>query len=419
VLAGLGLAAATPLLPWSIARGGTTPAPRRLVLFYTPHGTIHDAWVPANAATFELGRILSPLAPFRDRIVQIDGLRIHAEESIGAPHTKGPVLLWTADGLEDGPRLFMRDDYYFGWNLGPSVDQVIADSLEGTTRLRSLEVGVLSGIGFPGHRMIYRAPSRPLGPLQRPEDTFRRVFGPSSSGAERIRTRRRSVLHSVAGDLAAVSGRVSADDRAKIEAHAAAIEDIERALDASACAPPVLDLSGDPGANLELPRTLDLQMQLVARALRCDATRVASIQVSVAENDGLVYPWVDVEEGHHQITHRTDAPSVEQLTRIYEWYATRFAALLGHLDAIPEDGGTVLDHTMVVWGSELGAGATHSFDRVPFVVAGGGIAGGRYLDAAGASHSRLLVSMAHWMGLTGIDRFGGLDPSTGPLAGLV
>jgi hypothetical protein len=178
------------------------------------------------------------------------------------------------------------------------------------------------------------------------------------------------------------------------------------------------------GSNENAPVVTDAHMQIMARAAACDLTRVMSLQYRVGENDNNPYPWLGVTDGHHTLTHAGDNDLVarDKLIKIYAWYAEMFGKLLGYLDAIPEAGGTVLDNSIVVWGSELGKGNSHDFRRTPFVFAGragGKVAGGRYLELPrGTSHSRLLVSMCQLMGLGDITTFGKNDNGTGPLTQL-
>ena len=145
-----GLAGAATLAPFVpvTSRAAEAGPIRRLVLLFTPHGTVRDAWLPTGSETgFALPTILAPLERHRDHLVVLDGLRID-DASVGAPHTKGSPLLWTASPLIED-QTFSRDDgngvYYYGWNSGPSIDQVIADALNPPTPWRSLELGVING----------------------------------------------------------------------------------------------------------------------------------------------------------------------------------------------------------------------------------------------------------------------------------
>jgi hypothetical protein len=141
----------------------------------------------------------------------------------------------------------------------------------------------------------------------------------------------------------------------------------------------------------------------------------------VGENDGYPYRFLGVPEEHHITTHDTAPEKQAQIAKIYHYYADRFAYLLKQLDDVPEGTGTMLDHTLVIWGSEIGTGYTHDFKNVPFVVAGGGAYGvrtGRYLKVApGTYHNRLIVSAMRFMGAD-VETFGSTDQERGSLPGL-
>ena len=178
-----------------------------------------------------------------------------------------------------------------------------------------------------------------------------------------------------------------------------------------------------PARMTDVPGLLECPVSSWCRApSRCDLTRIASVQMAVAENDHTIYDWIGVDqEIHHLITHSTTPASLDALTTIYAWYAEQLASLMDRLAAVPEGDGTLLDHTLIVWGTELGRGWDHRFDQVPFVLAGG--AGGawptgRFLTAPGTKHNRLLVSVARAMGVP-LDQFGGTDDGVGGLAGLL
>ena len=426
-LRGLGSAAAlAPFMPVLDAYADGT-APTRVVFLFTPHGTIRENWLPSGSETsFTLSPILAPLARHKERLVILDGLNI-IDDSVGAPHTKGSPLLWTASPLLEDTT-FSRDDgdgiYYYGWNSAESIDQHIARALTQETPYRSLQFGVRSGGNHPGHRMSYVGPAAPLAPEDDPYAMYDRLFNAGSSAgsiASQL-ARRRSILDLVSADLGRIRSKVPSADQDKLDAHLAAIRDIEYTLDTSVvCEPPTIatDLTTAMG---DVPRVWQAQWQMLARALACDMTRVASMQFAVAENDHTLYEWLGIDyEIHHLITHSNTDEAKADLSILYAWYSEQLAYFLDLLDAIPEGDGTVLDHTLVVWGSEIGRGWDHSFDLVPFVVAGGGNGAwptGRFLDAGGVEHNRLLVSIARAMGVD-IDTFGGTDPSVGGLPGLL
>ena len=170
---------------------------------------------------------------------------------------------------------------------------------------------------------------------------------------------------------------------------------------------------------------IEAQFDLIAAALACDLTRVASLQYCFGDNDGYPYPWLGITEGHHELTHAADDDQVswDKVQKIHTWYSEKFASLLDKLDAIHEGDGTLLDNCLVVWGSELGKGNSHSFHSTPFIAAGGAsgaFATGRYLEFNEMlDHNRLLVSICRAMGLSQVDTFGNTDVGTGPLPGFL
>jgi hypothetical protein len=425
-LTGLGAACVTaPLLPILNASAQEARFPKRLILFFTPHGTIWDAWMPTGTTTdFTLGPILKPLEKHQKKLVVLSGLNMQ-DVGVGAPHTKGLPLLWTGSKLIED-MTFTREDgsggMYYGWNGGPSVDQVIAQSIGGATPYPSLEFGLRSGGSNPASRMIYSDAQRPLEPETDPWAAFTRLFAMAGEAqiAERL-----SAVDLLRAELARIKPRIASSERLKIEAHVDAIDHLEKRLQtrAKACAGPSLPgaVNVQDSANAQV--VIDAQMQIITSALACDLTRIASFQYTIGDNDDSAYPWLGFSDGHHTLSHEPDSnlDAKAKLTQIYTWYATKFASLLDQLDAIPEGDGTLLDNSMVVWGSELGTGNSHSFAPTPFVVAGGASGAfktGRWLDFGGkADHNRLLVSMCRTFGLSDVDTFGNTDAGSGPLPG--
>ncbi|MDZ4697063.1 MAG: DUF1552 domain-containing protein [Deltaproteobacteria bacterium] len=425
-----------PFVPWPSLEAFAAPAaPRRLVLWFTPHGTIWEKWrTGGTPAAPTLGPILSPLERHKANLIIPEGMRVRAD-GVGAPHTKGPPLLWTGSKLKED-MTFTRGDgsggMYYGWNTGPSVDQVIIQTIKPATPFPSLEFGVRSGGSHPGSRMIYQAAEKPLSPESDPQRAFTRLFGDTSQSVDKLKTLtedRHGVLGLVNQELTAFKGKVSAADRLKIESHLAAIGSIEKRLldGAKACAvqkpAPVVDSNQSDNQ----PATFDEQIDLLAVALGCGLTNFASMQYRVGENDGgYLYKWLGLTtQEHHLLTHSADNDGAGwgMAEKIYTWYAERFARFLDKLAALPENGGSVLDNTIVVWGSEIGKGNNHSFDNVPFVIAGGrnmGLQPGRAMRfAGGVDHSRLLVSLCQIMGASAINTFGNNEKGTGPLPGLI
>ncbi len=422
-----------PLLESRRARGQAAGFPKRLVLFYTPHGTIWNQWLPTGTETsFTLSPILAPLAKHQSQLTVIGGLGI-PDKGVGAPHTKGPSLLWGGSTLADDGT-FNRADCSggctYGWNTSPSIDQLIVNAIAPPTTYKSLQFGTRCGGNNPASRMIYTAAQAPLAPETDPWAAFGRLFSTPAtpSALAKQQSERRSTLDVALAELTALRTRVSAADRAKLDAHAGSIRAIETRLQATqpaACVSPTLATKVDANAEANTPAVMDGHFDLMAAALACDLTRVVSYQHVIGDNDGTTYSWLGHTTAHHGMTHAPDSDTATWalVQQIYTWYATKFGELLDRLAAVPEGAGTMLDNTLVVWGSELGKGNTHSFAQVPFVVAGGAggaVRQGRFLQVApGTTHNRLLVAMAQAMGATSVNTVGSTDTGTGPLPGLL
>jgi hypothetical protein len=411
---------ALALFPWLDAVAA--PSPMRLLLFFTPHGTVWDQWRPTGGETgFTFSPILEPLEPHRDRMVIVDGVELKVGTDYYIPHTYTMPLLWTGSPIDTSTSDFCREDHgqCFGWNTGVSVDQFIATQLAGVpTPYSSIELGVGCGGLHPATRMIYTGPAMPRSPLDAPDIAFSTLFGtvdPDELQAEKDARRRQSVLDRAVADFSSRRAQLSPEDQARLDAHADSIRDLELSLTA-VCEPPV-----EP-TGVDSQTIIDHQSDLMAAALGCGLTRVASLQIRIADNDNTLYPWVGLDAGgHHTMSHDSGAPSQATLASLYRWYSERFAYLLDRLAAMPDsDGRSVLDNTLVIWGSELGRAWDHDISNVPFVFAGATdlLRAGRYLSGSTIVHGRVLVSACHAMGLTDVETYGSLDTGTGPLPGL-
>ena len=437
-----------PLLPLLARAQSASGPPLRLVLMYQPHGVIRGAtpyeaysWLPkGDANSLTLSDTLSPLEAHKSRLTVIDGLDMTGG-AYGAPeegpHTRNTSHLWSGSPLDENSKLFSREQgggqRYFGWSLGTSIDQTIAAQVGLTTPFRSIEAGVRTGSGSrPMNRMIYKAPGEPLSPEDNPKALFDRIFAgfmPSAPATmDKLAAQRKSVLDSVAKDLTRLQGTVAVEDRQKVQAHLEALRAIERRLNGFglSCAPVAPPGVTDPQANDSMPMVTKLQLDVLAQALACGSTNVASIQFDRNENSPTRFTWVLPGEtrGHHEISHldEGDGPDgVMRLAAIQKWYATQLAYFLDRLAAIPEGNGTLLDNTLVLWGTEVAVGSTHSEQGVPFILAGATskLKGGRFLQFTdNTRHARLLVSVANLFGLNSVQKYGTTDTGSGPMAGL-
>jgi hypothetical protein len=260
--------------------------------------------------------------------------------------------------------------------------------------------------------------------MQNPANAFDRIFGGAigePSALAELRRRRQSVLDTVTGDYERLQRRLGAEDRARIDAHLTALRDVERAVTALDDGP-TCTIPGRPASTSRFVEVVAANMRLGVLAMACELTPVVTFQWSTGESD-LAFDWLGHSRNHHTISHDADtnATSQDQLVAINRWYASRFADLLAAMSEAREgDGSRLLDHAAVLWANELGKGNNHSFQDIPYVLAGGAggaIRGGRYLHYPSAPHGDLFVSIMQALGLD--DRtFGAPEHVRGPLAGL-
>jgi len=410
--------------------------PKRFVVFFSANGTIPGNWVPDGVGgDFSMSPILGPLAAHKAKLNVLSGIDMLSTRSgPGDGHQKGMGHMLTGTELLEGDQFpGGGNSGTAGWGGGISVDQELVKHIGQTTRLGSLELGVQVRSATVWSRMSYLGADQPVPPEENPYAAFERVFGNLGDDplgrAERV-ARRRTVLDTVMSDYQNLSARLGASDRQRLDNHLESIREVERRLDANAgvgesCATPTLGEVIDHNANDNYPLVGRLQMDLLAMALACDLTRVASLQWSRSVSN-VRFSWLPtpVPEGHHQLSHEGDSngDAVDKLTRINTWYAEQFAYLLGRLDSMPEGDGTVLDNTLVLWCNELGKGNSHTRNNMPYVLAGGAggaVRGGRHLAFDGDHpHNNLLVSILNAFDVD-TDSFGNPAFCTGPIPGLV
>lgn len=428
MLEAMGVSAAlAPFVPLlRSAKGGEEAAPKRFITFFTPHGTIYENWLPTGTVDdWELSPILAALAPVKDRTIVVDGLDIVASGPPGGPHTVGPAYLFTGSPMLEGDEFeHQTSGGPHGWGSSISVDQAIAEVVGASTPFKSLELGVQNGGAHPGARISYAGPGQPLAPEPNPQATFNKLFGGQNQSVEakaKLKADRLRVVDLVKDELDALEGKVNQSDRLKIEAHIAGINQIEDWVNAEYdCGE--FDLGPVP-APYDLAQTdvlMQQQIDLLVEAMACGVTNVGSLMLRVGENDNFAYPFLGDEQLHHSTTHAADSDAEARawMTNVYAWYAEMLAHLALRLDGIEDpQGGTMLDNTIIVWGTEIAKGNTHSWQDMPFVVVGGGggsLVTDRFLRYGGQNHCRLLVSLCNAMGLD-VTTFGGFDDGAGPL----
>lgn len=425
LLQGLGAASLlAPFVPSAAIRAetGGGAGPKNLLLVFWPNG-LERGWEPTGPADdYAMSVTLDAFSPFRDKMVLLGGLKGGMTNDILA-HDEGMPCMWTgAQGNAEETRV-----------SNPSIDQVVANVISTDTPFRSLEfgVGALTKPADATNVMVFAGPDEPLLAEDDPNRMFDRIFGAPTASPEELaqaRARKKSVLDAVGGGLDRVRGYYGGQERAKIDAHLEAVRSIEERLDQS------VDLScsegyqphdlGDQGvleyANFE--EVADLQMDLIARSFMCQVTRVASLQMTFTGTD-IRIPGVNPDFGFHQVMHERTAGEKRDINR---FFVSTVARMLERLDQeLYVDGRTLLDDTLVVFGTEMSIG-NHGNYPIPFFLAGGGghpIELGRWLDLSDQRPrtSRLMVSIAHAMGLTEMQSFGDYSDSdsVGPLEELL
>ncbi|MFV8751744.1 DUF1552 domain-containing protein [Nannocystaceae bacterium ST9] len=433
-----GLAIGLPLLDAMLvgsASAGPPTLPKRLIVMYTPNGTIADEFWPSGGEDdFTLSPILQPLAGHRDRLLILRGIDMLSSLSgPGDAHQKGTGQCLTATELLDGD--FAGDGgASAGWAGGISLDQEVANHVGDATPFRSLELGVAVQGASVRSRISYRAAGQPLPPENSPYAAYQRLFGDSLGdplAIERRIARRHTVLDAVADQHRALRDRLGGDDRDKLANHLLGIEAIRARLDhsmiefAGACQPLEQGAPIDPDLVANMPILGQLQMDLLATAIACDITRVGSLMwTNSTANHVLSFVDPAIVEGHHSLAHKGDEDLVKiaQSSKINAWYAQQLAYLLDRLAAIPEGEGSVLDNTVILWTNEQAKGNNHDRLDMPYVLAGsagGHFATGRYVQFPDQKlgHNRLMVSLLHAMDIDA-DEFGNPEFGTGPLPGL-
>jgi hypothetical protein len=429
-----GVALALPFLDAMAPRASAASFPKRFVVFFTGLGTVKGKWAPTGTETsFSLGPILSPLAPFQDRLLVLEGIDMEsAYHGPGDPHQQGIGHALTGAELLEGD-LFVYSCNALktvGWGGGVSLDQLLAQRIGGATKLPSLELGVQVEFANVSARVSYQGPGLPVPPDDDPAHVFDRVFGDLSESPKSVALRdmkRRRVLDAVLDDYRALAPKLGAEDRYKLDSHLGAVADLERRLHLThggaegACEAPSLGPVPAIYANDDYPAIGRLQMDLLAAALACDLTRVATLQWTTVQT-GKVFTWLGQTEPHHTLSHASDldAPAQQALIDIGTWHSGELAYLLGKLASMPEGDGSVLDNTIVLWCTDVSRGNTHSRRDMPYVIAGSGggaLQTGRHLKYAGAPHNDLLLALALAMDVP-LTTFGDPAYNTGPLTGL-
>jgi hypothetical protein len=389
-LRGMGAAIALPALdamfPAFAARGlAAARPPVRLAFTYVPNGITMADWTPAGeGAGFEFSRILRPLEPFRDDTLVLSGLAHRNGAALGdgpGDHARAAASYLT--GVH--PRKTAGADI----QNGISVDQIAAQQLAGQARFPSLELGCddsrTIGNCDSGYSCAYtnslawRGPATPLPPETNPRLVFERLFGdidtslPPETRARRL-LHRRSILDLVTDRTTALMGDLGPSDRRKLDEYLSSIREIEQRIERAE-----KDLTGvmpaidkPTGIPVQYADYVNLMFDLQIVAFQTDSTRVVTMMMG-REGSLRTYPEIGVPDPHHPLTHHRGNPEwIEKVTRVNAMHMERFAGFVKKLRDTPDADGTLLDHSVLVYGSGLSDGNKHTHDDLPVVIVGRG-----------------------------------------------
>jgi hypothetical protein len=417
-----------PSLSWA----ASAKRRQRLVFLFSPNGVIpKHFWPDEDGEEFALKRILKPLEPFKDQLLTLQGVD-NKIKGDGDGHMRGIGCLLTGIELFPGD-IQGGSDTPAGWSMGISVDQHIKNKLQADpatqTRFGSLEFGVMvPDRADTWTRMSYAGPNQPVAPISDPYQMFDKLYGQAKN-----RQLLASVLDELSEDFSKVQQMVSSEDRRILDEHLEMVRTVELELKAELAhqdeektaghAVPKLPANVDED-NDNMPQISRMQIELLVNSFLADFARIATVQITRSVGNARMR-WLDIEEGHHQLSHEPDSneKAYEKLIKINTWYCEQVAHLAKRLAETPEPGGdgSLLDNTTIIWTNELGKGNSHTRNDIPFVCVGGGLGFkmGRAVKQNRVPHNRWLLSITEAMGHPE-KTFGNPDYcGDGPLTGLV
>jgi hypothetical protein len=430
MLKGMGATLALPLLDSMIpartllAQTAAHPSPR-LGFVYVPHGAVMAHWTPPTEGTgFEFTRILQPLEPFRGSLNVVSGLG-HKAADTTAVHSLSPTT-WLS-GVR--PKPTQGVDAY----AGVTADQIAAQQIGQDTMLPSMELATEDHSGLIGacdrdygciymNTLSWRTPTTPLPMEINPRKVFERMFGHGGTPAARLaRTRQdRSILDAITGQAADLQRTLGPHDRATVDQYLENVREIERRV----------QLAGNenvtelvlPAAPAGIPFSYEehvkLMYDLLALAYQANITRVFTFMVA-REVSNRTYPQVGVSDGHHAISHHQNrAEKLEKNVKIQTYHTGLFAYFLEKLQSTPDGDGSLLDHSTILYGSNMSNSNAHDHFPLPTLLVGGGagrLEGGRHLKYPDRTPmTNLLVTLLDKTGVE-VDTLG---DATGPLVSL-
>jgi hypothetical protein len=406
-LRGLGTVLALPMLDAMVPALGRSlrvdlRAPVRMAFVYVPNGIVMKDWTPKGAGKdYLFTRILKPLEALREDVLVISNLDSRTGNALGdgpGDHARAGASFLTGVHCRKTAGSDIRG--------GVSVDQVAATRFAGVTRFPSLELGCEDsrtvGDCDSGYSCAYtnslswRTPQTPMPPEVNPRAAFERLFGTAEDLSLDPKTRarrnkyRKSILDLVREDTQGLLKILGPGDRRKMDEYLFSVRDVEQRIesaekDARQVVPGIDKPTGIP---FEFPQYVKLMCDLQVLAFQSDLTRIVTLVIG-REGSNRVYPEIGISDPHHPLTHHRNNPEwIEKVTRINTLHAELFAYLLQRLKSTTEENGSLLDHSMLIYGSGLSDGNSHSHEALPVLLAGrggGSLKPGRHVIATAAT----------------------------------
>jgi hypothetical protein len=440
MLRGLGTAMALPALEAMMPKlaytavtgtAAATAGPKRLAWIYVPNGVDMASWKPATVgANYELSTTLKALAAYKDRMIVASGLACTKANPNGdgpGDHARANAAYLTGvqPSKSEGSNI----------HLGISADQAAATKIGHLTRFPSLELGMEEGAqgrcdsGYScayQHNLAWRNATTPVGKDCIPQSVFDRLFGNSSPGESAqaralAQAKQKSILDFVLSDAQKMQNTVGSTDKQKLDEYFTSIREIEIRLGkasaepavkipAGAVRPPAIDLKGDTkkvGVSTsasDYDMHLPLMLDMMVLAFQADLTRIITLPFADEESNQS-YPWADAPVPHHGTSHHMGDPAkIAMLTKINAYHLKNFVYMLNKLDKIQEGNGSVLDNSLIAYGSGISDGQRHNHDNLPLILlgkAGGAVTTGRHVQYNNLPINNMWLGMldtvgAHW-----------------------
>jgi hypothetical protein len=390
-LRGMGVTVGLPLLeamvPALTATAKTAANPRlRFGAIYIPHGKIMKQWTPSTVgADFEFTPILKPLEPFKDSLVVVSGLDRAGE----ADHAVA-CASWLSGAV---PKKTEGQDF----RLATTIDQIVAKQIGQDTVFPSLELATEDFTGYvggcsPGYACAYMntlawsSPTTPLPTEINPRVVFERLFGSSGTSAQRQARlqKNRTILDSVTEDVDDLRRMIGAEDRVRLGQYLDDVREIERRIQRTEgqFSSQVTSIDAPIGVPESYEEHVGLLFDLIAVAYQADLTRVASFMMA-REASGKTYPQIGLTDTHHALSHHGEKPAkIAEHAKLNVYHVAHFAKFLEKLRNTPDGEGSLLDHSLIFYGSGMSNGNAHSAGPLPLVMIGNVGKGHRHIQTA-------------------------------------